>query len=101
MSMATELPNRPTPSADDHQDLVDPTERVQSPTDKPEPRFAAALERAEREARIRARTEAAAPADEIDDVDVDPVEPVEPADDVAARGPFSFNRTAGDTEEDQ
>jgi hypothetical protein len=98
MSMATELPNRPTPSADDHQHLVDPTERVQSPTDKPEPRFAAALQRAEREARIRARTESAASADEPDEADADEAEPAE---DVVPTGPFSFNRTAGDTEDDQ
>jgi hypothetical protein len=100
MSMATELPNRPTPTPDEHERLVDPTDRVKSPADKAEPRFAAALERADREARIRARTEASAdePTDETVELDA----PAEPnTETAAADGPFSFNRTAGDTEEAQ
>jgi hypothetical protein len=100
MSMATELPNRPTPTPDDSERLVDPTDRVKSPTDKAEPRFAAALERADREARIRARAEASAPdvTDEPDDLDPPDQPSAEHATD---GGPFSFNRTAGDTEEEQ
>ena len=101
MSMATDLPSRPAPDpdADDHR-IVSATDRVKSVADKTDPRFEAALQRTEREARLRAEREAKADgeaSDEPDDADDDAQPDVSPD----APGSFSFNMTAGDAEPDQ
>ncbi len=92
MIMATDLPSRPPRDPDEQQSIVDPTERVKSAHDKPDPRFEAARQKAAREAEAyAARGEH---ADATDDTDTPP-EPVEPE---TTKGSFSFNMT-GEAEE--
>ncbi len=78
--------------------IIDPMDRVKSAQDKPDPRFEAARQKAEREAKVYAdRAEKADdpdPEDENDEVD-------EVIDESAEKGTFSFNMTAGEAEEDE
>jgi hypothetical protein len=98
MIMAPELPSRPKPNPDDEQTIIEPTDRVKSAHDKPDPRFEAARQKAEREAKVYAdRAEKA--DDEPDEEEA--VEPAEAADEPTSKGTFSFNMTAGDAEDDQ
>ncbi len=97
--MATDLPNRPKHDPDAEQTIIDPMDRVKSAQDKPDPRFEAARQKAEREAKVYAdRAEKADdPEAEVDETD----EVAEAADESAEKGTFSFNMTAGEAEEDQ
>lgn len=100
--MTTDLPSRPTPSPDERSEVLDPTERVKSVSDKTDPRFKAALDRAEREERLRARAAkvaSGAPDGErrersSSETSSAPEEPEAPR-----KRTFSFNQTAGDTED--
>ncbi len=94
--MATDLPNRPK-RKDEEQTIIDPKDRVKSAQDKPDPRFEAARQKAEREAQVLA--ERADKPDEPAEADDDEATEVEA--DSAEKGTFSFNMTAGDAEEDQ
>lgn len=97
--MATDLPNRPKPDPDETQTIIDPQDRLKSAQDKPDARFEAARQKAEREAKVYAdradRDDESADEPEAspESVDVDE-EPTE-------KGSFSFNMTAGDAEEDR
>jgi hypothetical protein len=97
MIMAPELPNRPKPSKDEEQTIIKPTDRVKSAQDKPDPRFEAARQKAEREAKVYAdRAEKADSPDDAEEADEEP----KADDDSGSKGTFSFNMTAGDAEED-
>ena len=68
--------------------VIEPTDRVKSVTDKEDPRFAAARQKADKEDRLRAardRKAAREAGEEVDDED----EVEEPA----AKESFSFNKT--------
>lgn len=96
MTMTSELPSRPKPSEDEQPTIIDPTERVKSAHDKPDPRFEAALQKAEREERVYA--ERAEKTEETNE----PVEGERDERRSRQRKPtFSFNMTAGDAEEDR
>jgi hypothetical protein len=110
MIMATDLPNRPKPAPDETQTIIDPKERLKSAQDKPDARFEAARQKAEREAKVYAdradRDDAAAdveddgaaePEASTEPVEADPDDTAEPTE----KGSFSFNMTAGDAEEDR
>jgi hypothetical protein len=98
MIMATDLPNRPKHDPDAEQTIIDPMDRVKSAQDKPDPRFEAARQKAEREAKVYAdRAEKA--DDDADAEDTD--EEAEVVDESAEKRTFSFNMTAGEAEEDQ
>ena len=96
--MATDLPNRPKPDPDEAQTIIDPQDRLKSAQDKPDPRFEAARQKAEREAKVYAdraeKTDDPVAADETPDEETDATESAE-------KGTFSFNMTAGDAEEDR
>lgn len=97
--MATDLPSRPKPDPDEEQTIIDPQDRVKSAQDKLDPRFEAARQKAEREAKVYAER-----AERDDTDDVEPVEADVEADEADApteKGSFSFNMTAGDAEEDR
>lgn len=97
MIMATDLPNRPKRDADEAKTIIDPTDRVKSAQDKPDPRFEAARQKAEREARLYA--DRAEKDDEVAAADDESTEEAvvdEPTD----KGNFSFNMTAGDAEDE-
>ena len=49
MIMATDLPSRPPHDPNEQQSIIDPTDRVKSAADKPDPRFEAARQKAARE----------------------------------------------------
>lgn len=98
--MATDLPSRPKPDPDEEQTIIDPQDRVKSAQDKLDPRFEAARQKAEREAKVYAER---AERDDSDD-DVEPDESADVTDEAGApteKGSFSFNMTAGDAEEDR
>lgn len=89
--MADDLPNRPKPSGGTHKP-VDPTERVKSVSDKEDPRFAAAREKADKEDRLRAAQAAKkAGADQPAVAESDGDEGAE--DEPKPKGGFSFNMT--------
>jgi hypothetical protein len=96
MIMATDLPSRPPRDPDEAQSIIDPTERVKSAHDKPDPRFEAARQKAEREAEVYAERNEHAGASEEADEQPTP----EPVDADATKGSFSFNMT-GEAEEDE
>lgn len=104
--MATDLPNRPKPDPDEAQTIIDPQDRVKSAQDKPDPRFEAARQKAEREAKVYAER---AERDDTDNEDADESGEPEAEADTALDGPaaptdkgsFSFNMTAGDAEDDR
>ena len=98
MIMATDLPNRPKHDPDAEQTIIDPMDRVKSAQDKPDPRFEAARQKAEREAKVYA--DRAEKADEPDPEDEND-EVAEVTDESAEKGSFSFNMTAGEVEDDQ
>src|SRR4029079_3859298 len=52
--MASDLPNRPRQSGDQERTIIEATDRVKSKTDKEDPRFAAARQKADREERLLA-----------------------------------------------
>ena len=87
--MADDLPNRPKPSGEATKP-IDPRDRVKSVSDKEDPRFAAARDKADKEERLRA-AHAARKAE--GDSAVADAEPAEDADEPAAKGSFSFNMT--------
>ena len=92
--MADDLPNRPKPSGAAHKP-IDPKERVKSVSDKEDPRFAAAREKADKEERLRA----AQAARKVDgDTGATPAEPEDDGDEDGPKGSFSFNMT---TEKDE
>ena len=98
MIMAPELPSRPKPDPDEEHTIIEPTDRVKSAHDKPDPRFEAARQKAEREAKVyseRAEKAGTEPDDEQSD------EQATEADAPESKGTFSFNMTAGDAEEDE
>jgi type IV secretory pathway VirB10-like protein len=101
MIMAPELPSRPKPNPDDEQPtIIEPTDRVKSAHDKPDPRFEVARQKAEREAKVyaeRAERDDDEPADDVED---DADEQEQAVESPAPKGTFSFNMTAGDAEED-
>jgi hypothetical protein len=102
MSMATDLPSRPAPSSAERVEVLDPTERVKSVADKADPRFKAALDRAEREQRLRerlARASSGDPAEEPRSGAPSVTQKASEAPEPAKKGTFSFNQTAGDTED--
>jgi hypothetical protein len=96
MIMATDLPNRPKRDPDEAKTIIDPKDRVKSAQDKPDPRFEAARQKAEREAKVYADR-----AQKVDEV-VDDEESTEEADadETTEKGNFSFNMTAGDQEDE-
>jgi hypothetical protein len=99
MIMATDLPNRPKPDPDEEQTIIDPQDRVKSAHDKPDPRFEAARQKAEREAKVYAdRAEKAAGAAEAEDELEDEIEADESS---GEKSTFSFNMTAGEAEEEE
>lgn len=102
MNMATDLPSRPTPDPEDRSEVLDPTERVKSLSDKTDPRFKAALDRAEREERLRAkaaRTESGAAGGNEPQGAVGGTSPAPEKSGMPGKGTFSFNQTAGETED--
>jgi hypothetical protein len=115
MIMATDLPNRPKPDPDEAQTIINPQDRLKSAQDKPDPRFEAARQKAEREAKVyadRAERDGEPTVDEgtveegtVEESTVDESEAsLESGDDTAEpteKGSFSFNMTAGDAEEDR
>lgn len=97
--MAPELPSRPKPDPDGEQTIIDPQDRLKSAHDKPDPRFEAARQKAEREAKVYAdRAEKGSDDVEADD---EPSDEASSDDSAASKGTFSFNMTAGDAEEDE
>ena len=97
--MATDLPNRPPTDPDSEHTIIDPQDRVKSAQDKLDPRFEAARQKAEREAKVYADRAEKAEDEESDAEETDEATEVE--DEEAEKGSFSFNMTAGDAEEDQ
>lgn len=57
--MPSDLPNRPKRSGDDVRTVIDPKDRVKSAADKPDPRFEAARQKADKEQELRAKQAAA------------------------------------------
>jgi hypothetical protein len=98
MIMATDLPNRPKPNPDEEQTIIDPKERVKSAQDKPDARFEAARQKAQREAQVYAERAEKSDDPSADDDGSDEAADVE--DESAEKGTFSFNMTAGDAEEE-
>jgi hypothetical protein len=98
MIMAPELPSRPKPDPDDEQTIIEPTDRVKSAHDKPDPRFEAARQKAEREAKVYADRAEKADDEPDDEADAEQTEALEER---PAKGTFSFNMTAGDAEDDR
>lgn len=102
MNMATDLPSRPAPDPEHRSEVLDPTERVKSVSDKTDPRFKAALDRAEREERLRARAaraESTATAGSGPQGSASPTSPAPQESGTPGKGTFSFNQTAGETED--
>jgi hypothetical protein len=99
MIMATDLPNRPKPDPDEEQTIIDPQERLKSAHDKPDARFEAARQKAEREAKVYA-DRAEKTVDDETTPDESEVE-VEADESPEETGTFSFNMTAGEAEEDE
>jgi len=92
--MADDLPNRPKPSGPASKP-IDPKDRVKSVSDKEDPRFAAAREKADKEERLRA----AQAARKVEgDTGATPAEPEDDGEDDGPKGSFSFNMT---TEKDE
>ncbi|MEZ5144726.1 MAG: 50S ribosomal protein L4 [Acidimicrobiales bacterium] len=89
--MADDLPNRPKPSGEAHKPIK-ATDRVKSVSDKEDPRFAAARDKADKEDRLRAAQAAkkagtdAPSAAESDGAEDEETEP-------KPKGGFSFNMT--------
>lgn len=86
--MADDLPNRPKPSGGASKP-IEPTERVKSVSDKEDPRFAAAREKADKEDRLRAAQAARKTGGEVPEVDAEEDEEA----DTGPKGGFSFNMT--------
>ncbi len=102
MNMATDLPSRPAPDPADRSEVLDPTERVKSVSDKTDPRFKAALDRAEREERLRAkaaRAESSSAGGTKPQGSAGGTPPTREESAMAGKGTFSFNQTAGETED--
>jgi hypothetical protein len=99
MIMATDLPNRPPTDPDSEHTIIDPQDRVKSAQDKLDPRFEAARQKAEREAKVYADRAEKAEAPDSDAEETD--EETEVDDEDAGKGTFSFNMTAGEAEDDQ
>jgi hypothetical protein len=98
MIMTAELPSRPKPDPDDEQTIIDPQDRVKSAHDKPDPRFEAARQKAEREAKVYAERAEREPDEDEPTVDADDDAEADAPED---KGTFSFNMTAGEVEEDR
>jgi large subunit ribosomal protein L4 len=92
--MASDLPSRPKPTGEATKP-VDPSERVKPAGDKTDPRFEAARIKAEKEAEIRARQQAAASGEPVaTDVSDDSTgDAANESDESQSSGGFSFNQT--------
>jgi large subunit ribosomal protein L4 len=100
IDMATDLPNRPKPTGEATKP-ADPSERLKPAGEKADPRFEAARVKAEKEAEVRARQQAAsdapegdAPEGSADDEDAADEKPA------TSGGGFSFNQTVQSDEDD-
>jgi len=100
MIMAPELPSRPKPDPDEEQTIIDPQERVKSAHDKPDPRFEAARQKAEREAKVYADRAEPRPDQDGAAGGQGAADDHEPEDAPESTGSFSFNRTAGDSDQE-
>jgi len=89
--MASDLPNRPKSSGPVAKP-VDPAERVKPAGEKLDPRFEAARVKAEKEAEVRAKQQAAADAPDAED-DADAGDADDDAASEKPSGGFSFNQT--------
>ena len=89
--MASDLPSRPKPTGEASKP-VDPAERVKPAGDKADPRFEAARLKAEKEAEIRARQQAAASGEPAESTSAEAE--ADDATDKPSSG-FSFNQTVG------
>ncbi len=87
--MASDLPSRPKPTGEASKP-VDPSERVKPAGDKTDPRFEAARLKAEKEAEIRARQQAAARGEPVAETSD---EVTDGGDEPKSSGGFSFNQT--------
>jgi large subunit ribosomal protein L4 len=93
--VASDLPNRPPTDPSDRSAPVDPTDRVKSAANKPDPRFEAARQKAANKEALRAKADAARTDEDGDEAGDESADAEAAPAAESASGGFSFNQTTG------